>query len=92
MTGTKSASRYSLGMENANKIREKLNKRAMQLYISDHPEAKWAVTPADEEILRKSKEESKGSSSFFGNRAQQSPVADDQAQHSDDLIELQIQA
>jgi hypothetical protein len=82
-------------MENANKILEKLNKRAVELYIDDHPEAEWATMPADEEILqqtRKKSEEFKGASRFFGDSRVQPPGTDDPAHSSDDLIRIQIQA
>ena len=38
-------------MSKANELRIKLSKRALDLYLEDHPSYGWARTPTDEEIL-----------------------------------------
>ncbi|RXW13682.1 hypothetical protein EST38_g12170 [Candolleomyces aberdarensis] len=82
-------------MENANKSLEKLNKRAVELYLRDRPEAEWERTPEDEEILRKSKENSSGAAGRFlesGFQPSKSSLGDYPEDDSDDLIQMRTQA
>ena len=73
-------------------VLEKLNKRAVELYLKGRPEAEWERTPEDEEILRKSKENSEGMAKRFfesGFQLRRSSVGEGD---SEDLIEMQTQA